>query len=330
MVSRARWFGLLLVGARSLGVVLLAATTVALAFPAAASAAGTTEFLFTGKVKKNDGFKLSLRALPNSRHHPTTVEAFLDKRSGSGVGSVFQDSDYTLTRDLRLNGSKNLGSAHIFGRFADMRGFINMRFTATGAATKVPVQKGCFGTPGEKRTGMLRGSFDLNADKLGTVRLGSVSATLERPPHITACARPTVVRASVDAGRQRHFLYNSPPHRGEANGFRVLAFKPPGTAPVTEEIDTFDRRTGFSAYYKYAVYVPRTDYTFSSDLSSATLNGDAGIKGTANYTGTPAAGSAAVQRSKGTLNGNLSVDMAAIGTVEPFASGPLRAFQAAS
>jgi hypothetical protein len=154
-----------------------------------------------------------------------------------------------------------------------------MGFTATGAATKVPVQKGCFRTPGEKHKGMLRGSFDLNADKLGTVNLGSVRATLERPPHVTACARPTVVPASVGAGRQRHFLYNSPPHRGEANGFRVLAFKPPGTAPVTVEIDTFDRRTGFSAYYKYAAYVRRTDYTFSSDLSSATLNGDEGNKG---------------------------------------------------
>jgi hypothetical protein len=320
-------------GAITLGVrvrAVLAATVVALAFPAAASAAGTTEWLFTGKVKKNDGFMLSLRALPNSRHHPTTVDVFLHRRSGSGVGSVFQDSDYTLTRDLALNGSKKLGSAHIFGTFAGKRGSINMRFTAKRAATNVPVQKGCVGTPGKKRKGTLRGSFVLNADKLGTVKLGSVRATLVRPPHITACAGPIAVEASGDAGRQRHFLYNSPPHRGETNGFRVLAFKPPRKAPVTEEIDTFSRRNGFSAYYKYAVYAPRTDYTFSTNLSSATLKGYAGMKGTANYMGTPAVGTAGVRRSNGTLNGNLSVDMAAIGTVDPFASGPLRAFQQAS
>jgi hypothetical protein len=205
-----------------------------------------------------------------------------------------------------------------------------MRFTATGAATKVPVQVGCFGTPGEKRKGTLGGSFVLKADRLGNVKLGFVRATLERPPHITGCAGPGGVQESRDAGRQRHFLYTSPPHRGEANGFRVVAFKPRGTAPVTEEIDTFSRRNGFSAYYKYAVYAPRADYTFSSSLSSATLHGYAGIKGTANYMGTPAVVTAGVRRSNGTLNGNLSVDMAAIGTVRPFASGPLRAFQDAS
>jgi hypothetical protein len=331
MVSGARGFGLLLAGARGLGVVLLAATTVALAFPAAASAAGTTEWLFTGKVKTNDGFKLSLRALPNSRHHPTTVDAFLHRRSGSGVGSVFQDSDYTFTRGLTLFGSKKLGSAHISGTFAGKRGSINMRFTATGAATKVPVQKGCFGTPGEKRKGTLRGSFDLKADKLGSVKLGSVRATLERPPHITACAGPRGVQASGDAGRQRHYLNTGPPHRGESNGVGVDVVKPGGTAPVTEEIDTFNQRHGFSVYYDYGVYAPRTDYTFAANLSAATLKGYDGIKGTANYMGSPGVSNpGGVRRSKGTLNGNLSVDMAAIGTVEPFASGPLRAFQYAS
>jgi hypothetical protein len=316
-----------LLGAR--GRAVLVAMVVALAFPAAASAAGTTEWLFTGKVKKNEGFELSLRALPNSRHHPTTVDAFLHRRSGSGVGSVFQDSDYTFHSGLTLFGSKKLASAHIVGTFAGKRGSINMRFTATGAATTVPVQKGCVGTPGKKRKGALTGSFVLKADKLGTVNLGSVRATLVRPPHITACAGPRGVQESRDAGRQRHYLYNSPPHRGEANGFRVLAFKPAGTAPTREEIDMFNQRNGFSAYYKYAVYAPRTNYTFSRNLSSATLNGYAGIKGTANYSGT-SAGKSGIRSSKGMLNGNLSVDMAAIGTVEPFASGPLRAFQEAN
>jgi hypothetical protein len=324
MSTAARTFVLLLTGARMLAVLVV--TAVAFAFPAAASAAGTTEWLFTGKVKEHDGFKLSLRALPNSRHHPTTVDAVLHKGSGRGVGTVLQNSDYTFTSGLTLRGSRKLGSAHISGRFADKRGSIDLSFTATGPATKVPVQKGCVGTPGEKRKGMLRGSFVLKADRLGSVKLGSVHATLVRPPKITACFGPARgVQDSRDAGRQRHFLYTSPPHRGEANGVRVAAFKPRGTAPVAEEIDTFSRRPGFSVYHKYAVYAPRSDYTFSRDLSSATLDGYAGIKGTATYTGTSGVGS-----SNGTLNGNLSVNMAAIGTVEPFASGPLRAFQQAN
>lgn len=308
----------------------LVATAVALAFPAAASAAGTTEYLFTGNVKTNDGFILSLVALPNSRHHPTTVQAFLHRRSGTGVGSVFQGSDYTFHSGLTLSGSKKLSSAHISGTFADKRGSIKMNFTATGAARKVPVQKGCVGTPGEKRTGTLRGSFDLKADKLGAVKLGSVRATLERPPHLKLCAGPRGVQGSGAASPQRHYLYTSPPHRGEANGVRVIAFKPRGTAPVREEIDTFSRRDGFSVYYSYAVNAPRTDYTLSSNLSSATLKGYEAIKGSANYTGTPVVGNAGVRTSKGTLNGNLSVDMAAIGTVDPFANGSLHASQAAS
>jgi hypothetical protein len=138
MSTAARTFVLLLTGARMLAV--LAVTAVAFAFPAAASAAGTTEWLFTGKVKEHDGFKLSLRALPNSRHHPTTVDAVLHKGSGRGVGTVLQNSDYTFTSGLTLRGSRKLGSAHISGRFADKRGSIDLSFTATGPATKVPAK----------------------------------------------------------------------------------------------------------------------------------------------------------------------------------------------
>lgn len=315
-----------------LSAAVLAATAVALAVPAAASAAGTTEWLFTGKVKKNDGFMLSLRALPSSRQHPTTVDAFLHRRSGSGVGSVFQDSDYTFHSGLMLWGSEKLGSAHISGTFADKRGSINMYFTAMGAATKVPVQKGCRGTPGEKRKGTLRGSFDLKVGKLGTVKLASIRATLVRPPKVNLCFGPAEgVRESGGAGRQRPplaALYTSPQHRAGPNGVHVEAIKPRGTAPVIEDIQAFDSGHGFSMYDAYAVYAPRTDYTFTSNLSSATLKGYFGIKGTANYTGAPGVGSpGGVRISKGTLNGNLSVNMAAIGTFEPFASGALRAFQ---
>lgn len=67
--------------------------------------------------------------------------------------------------------------------------------------------------------------------------------------------------------------------------------------------------------------------TFTRNLSSATLNDSGGIAGSANYTGTPGVPSPSGGRiSKGTLSGNLSVDMATTGTFKPFASGQLRAF----
>jgi hypothetical protein len=70
------------------------------------------------------------------------------------------------------------------------------------------------------------------------------------------------------------------------------------------------------------------DYTSAADLSRATLKGYAGMQGTADYMGTSGVRNpVGVLSSKGKLNGDLSVDMAAIGTVQPFASGPLRAFQ---
>lgn len=311
----------------------LAAAAVALAFPAAASAAGTAEGLSTAKVKTNDGFKLSFSVGPNSRHGPVTLEALLQKRSGRGVGSVLQDADYTFDSALTFTEGKKLRSAHASGTFADKHGFIKMTFTATGAATKVPVQKDCRGTPGEKRNGTLRGSFDLKAGKLGTMKLASIRATLLRRPKVKLCyGRARDVRESGGWGRRRDLpvfaLYTTPHHRGGPNGVHVEAIKPRGTAPVTEDIEAFDSGHGFSLGYEYAVDAPRADYTFSSNLSSATLKGYGGIKGTAKYTGTPdVRNPGGVRISKGTLSGNLSVDMAAIGNFEPFASGPVRAFQ---
>lgn len=310
----------------------LAAAAVVLAFPVAAAAAGTAEGLSTAKVAKKDGFKLSFRVGPNSSHGPVTLEALLHKQTGRGLGSVLQNSNYIFDSELTFRGSKKLGSAHASGTLADKRGFINMTFTATGAATKVPVQKGCRGTPGEKRKGTLKGSFDLKAGELGTVKLASVRATLLRLPKVKLCyGRARGDRESSRAGRQRPplaALYTNPHHREGPNGVHVEATKPRGTGLVTEDIEAFDSGHGFSLAYEYAVEAPRTDYTFTSNLSSATLGGYGGIKGTANYTGTQGVPNpGGVRISKGTLSGNLSVDMAAIGTFKPLESGSLRAFQ---
>jgi hypothetical protein len=165
-----------------------------LAIPAGALADGSgSEYIQTVKVKKNAGFKLSVLA---SKGNPTacggpcpsSVGAFLVKHSGSGVGSTTQTNDYGLSSGITFMGSKNLSSAKVSGTFAKRRGSIRMTFHATKAATAVPVPKGCTGTPGKQRKGVLKGSFKLKADKLGTETLKSIRATFVKPPKITSCS----------------------------------------------------------------------------------------------------------------------------------------------
>ncbi len=94
----------------------------------------------------------------------------------------------------------------------------------------------------------------------------------------------------------------------------MFAFKPSGPGLAREGVTRFDNGHGFSFSWSYTARVPRSDYIFAPNLTSASLTGARGIHGTASYHGSPAHGGA----SHGALHGSLWAKFTSIGAVRPF------------
>lgn len=326
---RARW--MVLVGGTLAVALVLPAGGVA---QAQRTSSGKTpvEFLDSAAVKVNHGFKLSLEVsnelVDGTRHHanrlvraPQAVrnnasaasgqtarfDAAVFKVSGKGVGSEEQYADYLFESGVTFKGSTDLKSAALTGTLRNHRGPVNLTFHATAPATSVPVPKECTGSAGMIRKGMLEGKFALKADKLGTEKLSSLRATLERPPKLKSCS----------GGKQQHSVELSGSGPTSSNRLMdVEAFKTPGRRPVEEDVAEQHEGSGFSFEYVVAVKVPRSHYTYSSDLSGAEVEGYGAIKGSATYFGNAETNG----QSRGQLSGDLSATSAAIGKIRPLAT----------
>lgn len=299
--------------------VTLGALAMGLGFPGSALA---QETLSTGKVSTRSGFHLALFATRGgSGGGSSPLSAFLTKRTLYGGSSVAGASDevdrYDFNRGIAFTGSSNLGSAHLKGVLLKGRGSIDMIFHATGRATTVPVPKHCTGNPGEKRPGELKGSFELKADRLGTVKVKVVAATLK--------ILPTIFECSGGGGHSSHGT--SLTANGSKNGHAlyVYASKPLSRGLVSEGISVAQVGNGDSFQFSHSLTIlaPRSAYTFSGNLARGRLRGIGSLRGTATYRGSPAGKGT----SEGTLRGDLEAIFAAIGRVRPFAHGAVSAQQ---
>lgn len=258
----------------------------------------------TRAVRKNQGFRLRLTATQSNEGYPgelnsTAFNAILTRKRKH----VTQTVEYSFSKGIKLTGNKSLTKATIKGTLADGRGSISMTFHSTGPERKASVPKACRagGFPGHKRSGVLRGSLTLKADKLGTVRLKSVKTTLS-----------TAVLGNCTHSFKGYLLEGT---RGE---YYVKATKPSKTGSVAEQIlvNKSANSGNWAFAYTYTAFnEPSSDYTVGSGLSTATLKGASGINGTATYQGKKSS-----SYSNGKLTGNLSVNMAALGVASPFSS----------
>ena len=337
---RARWI-----------VLVIGTVTVSLVLPSGGSAQGRrrsahraapVEFLDSAVVKVNHGFKLSLEAsnglVDGTRHggarmvrgpdavpgvepaaakRTTSMNVDLSKVSGKGIGRVSQYASYAFESGITFKGSTNLSSAKLTGTLLDHRGTVNLTFHATEPAKSVPVPKNCTGSAGMSRTGMLEGKLALKADKLGTEKLSSLRATLVRPPKLKNCS----------GGRQYHSveLFGYEPTSSNRPVY-VEAIKTPGHRPLSEFVEEQHNGTGFEFEYQVSVNAPRSDYTYSSDLSTGQVEGYGAIKGSASYAGGPETSG----QSDGELSGDLSATSTAIGKIQPFSNGALSSSQTQS
>jgi hypothetical protein len=224
---------------------------------------------------------------------------------------VTQTDDYSFNKGVKLGGKTNLSKAVIHGTLPDGRGSISMTFHPTGKASGA--KGGCGGTPGKKRPGKFSGHLTLKADNLGKVSLTSVKATLSTA---TSLCNPRVPKGYFLEG----FAGTTTPTYYVSAGKKTSTGAARETISVTRSGEPLNGG-GYAWTFGYtyeAANEPTSDYTVTG-ISGATVTGASGISGTAKYTATK---TTSHHHSNGHLTGSLSVSMATIGKVSPFAKHP--------
>jgi hypothetical protein len=298
--------------------IVVGLAVVACAFPAGALAK-PRDYITTGAVPKAQGFKLTLKLLQGGgtggyggRLAPT-LDLFLNRTTGSAT----QVNDYEFNSG-KICGSKKkcakddptLRYAVVGATFDKHRGSINMSFHPTGPRYHVNVPKGC-GRSGYSRHGKLTGKLTLKADKLGTIKLKSVKATLSTAYRKAICHKTGTL------------LFGS---RGVNTSFGVFAYHIQGASTVREGLYKFSVGATSALIHCYSVTAPFSTgaYTHSADLSSGTINAAGGITGAA----AKFSGPKAKHISNGHFTaGGLQAKTAAVGVLSPFASKLTNAFQ---
>jgi hypothetical protein len=228
----------------------------------------------------------------------------LSRRNGHATEtddySFFSWRDHPLKLSWGGKGTKPLQFAKIKGTFANGRGSIDLTFHATGPARHVSVPKGCRGHGGQRRPGILSGSYTLHADKLGTVTQRSFRATISTASY--ACDLLTHgYGVQTDA----------------SHGLPLLFVRKPSSAgPVSETVAVFRGGKGGSFEHSYTVSgLPSSDFTFNtSKLSNGQVKGAGGISGNATYRSTHSS----TKGTTGRMTGSLVVTFASIGKMSPF------------
>jgi hypothetical protein len=267
-----------------------------------------TQHVVTNTVteKKNDGFKLNFTVQQGEPtgyggRYPNSVIVNLNKTSGKAT----QKNQYTFNKHVKFVGSLSFSGGTFKATFPNNDGKLNMTFHPKGSTFTAHVPKGCKGTSGTARRGTLKGTFKLKAGgKIGTVTVKSIPATLSNALY------------SCNPASKGVQLFNPPTAK-------VGAYASAGS-PSLVTIFSDSRGSGFDFSHTYTVKGPSSNFTYKSDLSSATLTGSNGMKGTATFTGT---NKVTTKLEDGTMTGSsFSATMASVGKVTPFKK-PAKGYQ---
>ena len=309
---------LVLLGVFGVGVAFITASRVRAAPTAAVNPCSQSDLRATCQLETtpiqvgSKGFELRLSVVQGiafgygAPAKVTSLSAVLFRRSGQATET---DTYNPLTgRGRRLSiswGSKSMAPlqfAQIKGTFVDGLGSINLTFDATGSIRHVAVPKGCRGRGGDRRAGILSGSFTLHADKLGTITQKSFRATI-------STAAYTCYQAKRGYGVETDSSDHLP---------MLTVSKPTARGRVSETIDAFSGKPGAFIYHTYTVSgLPSSDFTLNpSTLSSGHVIGGGGISGSATYTST----GSSTEYTVGRMAGSLAVTFASIGRATPFPS----------
>lgn len=281
--------------------------TLALGAPAVSHAAQPLQLTTRKPIKVNKHFKLTLFANQGSKEPGFPAQsASFDANFVHGKESA----SYYFFRGIKFSAKQDMSSAHVKGSFAKHRGSVKMSFKPTGKKHKIPVPKGCTGSPGSGRNGILKGKLRFRADRLGTVRIKRTKATLEQPPQIGEC------NPGGGGGGDQHGTSVSGAHSSKSQSISWSAFKPRHGGHTDESVDVSKTdNKSFSFEYFLSARGPRSKYKPSSNLKRATVKGVGKFSGTARYKATQ---KTSPTSTVGKTGGTFAAHFAILGKVKVF------------
>jgi hypothetical protein len=268
---------------RSQAVAALAAGAAILALPAAASAAGPT--VVAGPVKVKD-YKMTVVASGGS------LSVSLNRTAGKAT----QTHLYSTAQGVKVKIPGSLASGSVKAPLGPL-GSVALQLRATGPLRSSGVPKGCTGTGGRSRAGVLTGKLSLKADGgryFGTIKAKSMKAqvikggTLDCTPSGTPGKTPhatTLTRAQTNGSEMTTF--SAVKQAGKVTQSAMRMDDPAATAPVQ---------------VMHLISAPGGAFDVASDLSSASVTGSGPfLGGSLAFTSDSAYGSGAVGSATGDL-----------------------------
>jgi hypothetical protein len=267
----------------------LAAGAAVLAVPAAASAAAPTVVGGPVKVK---AYSMSVVASKSG------LSVVLDRSAGKAT----QNHIYSASQGVTVKVNKALTKGTVTAKLGS-QGAVKLKLRGTGALRRGTVPKGCTGSAGKSRAGVLTGTFRLKADGgryFGTIKKGKLPAQVIKGGKLD-CQGAGDGPGTPGGGAGSTLLSHTATDGDQLTTFTVMR----SAGKVTESATRIDSRAAtapLSVIHTISAQAPDSAFDVAGDLKSASVQG-AGrfLTGSLTFTAENAFGSSATGSSTGSL-----------------------------
>jgi hypothetical protein len=275
---------------RSHAFAALAAGAAVLAVPAMASAAPAPTVV---------GGPVNVKAYSMSIVASKTGLSVLLNRS---AGKATQTHIYSASQGVAVKVNKALTKGTVTAKLGS-QGSVKLKLRGTGALRRGTVPKGCTGTAGKARAGVLTGTFKLKADGgryFGTIRKGKLPAQISKGGTLD-CQGAGGGGGTPGGSAGSTLLSHSATDGDQLTSFSVVRQGSDVTESVTR-IDSAAATAPLSVIHTISTPAPSSAFDVAGDLSAATVQG-AGrfLTGSLAFTADNAFGSTATGTSTGSL-----------------------------
>ena len=275
---------------RTKALAALAAGAAILPVPAAASAASAPTVV--GGPVKVKAYSMSVVASKGS------LSVVLNRTAGKAS----QNHIYTASQGVAVKVNTALTKGTVTAPLG-AQGSLELKLRGTGALRRGTVPKGCTGTPGKSRAGVLTGTFKLKADGgryFGTIKKGKLPAQIIKGGKLN-CQSSNGGGGTPGGGAGSTILSSTATDGDQLTSLSVVRHG----SDVTESVTRIDSRTAtapLSVIHTISTPAPASAFSVAGDLSSATVQG-AGrfITGSLAFAADNAFGSTATGTSTGSL-----------------------------
>jgi hypothetical protein len=275
---------------RTKALAALAAGAAVLAVPAAASAAAAPTVV--GGPVKVKAYSMSVVASKSG------LSVVLDRSAGTAT----QNHIYSASQGVAVKVNKALTKGTVTAKLGT-QGSVKLKLRGTGPLRRGTVPKGCTGTAGKSRAGVLTGTFKLKADGgryFGTIKKGKLPAQVIKGGKLDCQSTPGG-GGTPGGSTGSTLLSRSMTDGDQLTSFTVVRHGSDVTESATR-IDSHTATAPLSVIHSISAPAPQSAFSVAGDMKSASVQG-AGrfLTGSLAFTAENAFGSTATGTSTGSL-----------------------------